>query len=257
MGGIKKKATTLLVVLFWLALWQAVSMFLRALYPHGALLLPSPIAVVIQFGKLALTAGFWKAVGFSSARIIGGFAAGTCCGIFLAMLSAKWRAVKVLFSPLMSFIKAVPVVSFIILALVWLNSRSLPFFITFLMVLPPIYLNVLTGISQTDAQLLEMAEVFQIPFFRRVQGIYIPHVLPYFRSAASLALGLCWKAGVAAEVIALPNGSLGEKLYQAKVYFQTPDLFAWTAAVLLVSFLFEKLFLALIDAWQKKGAAHV
>ena len=152
-----------------------------------------------------------------------------------------------LLSPLVAAVKAVPVASFIILALVWLSSRSLSFFIAFLMVFPPVYLNVLEGIRQTDGKLLEMAKVFRVPLWRRMRGIYLPAVLPYFRTAVSLGLGLCWKAGIAAEVIGLPRGSLGEKLYNAKVYFMTPDLFAWTAVIVMVSVVFEKLFLRLVD----------
>ena len=115
------------------------------------------------------------------------------------------------------------------------------------MVFPTIYLNVLEGIAQTDGKLLEIAWVFRVPLSRRLGGIYLPQVLPYFRSAASVALGLCWKAGVAAEVIGLPAGSIGERLYTAKVYFQTADLFAWTAVVVAVSAGFERLFLALLE----------
>jgi NitT/TauT family transport system permease protein len=92
-----------------------------------------------------------------------------------------------------------------------------------------------------------MARVFRVPLRRQLRGIYLPQVLPYFRSAASLALGLCWKAGAAAEVIGLPEGTIGEGLYTAKVYFQTPDLFAWTAVIVAVSAAFEKLFLAAVD----------
>ena len=151
--------------------------------------------------------------------------------------------------------KATPVASFIILALVWLDSRHLPVFISFLMVFPTVYLNLLEGIRQTDRKLLEMARVFHVPLTRRLRGIYLPQVLPYFRSAASLGLGLCWKAGIAAEVIGLPAGSMGERLYTAKIYFQTPDLFAWTAAVVAVSAVFERLFLRLVDALAGKAAA--
>ena len=145
--------------------------------------------------------------------------------------------------------------SFIILALVWLDSRRLPVFIAFLMVFPTVYLNLLEGIRQTDGRLLEMARVFHVPPVRQLWGIYLPQVLPYFRSAASLGLGLCWKAGIAAEVIGLPAGSMGERLYTAKIYFQTPDLFAWTAAVVAVSAVFERLFLKLVDAVVGKAAA--
>ena len=77
--------------------------------------------------------------------------------------------------------------------------------------------------------------------------------MPYFRSAASLALGLCWKAGAAAEVIGLPEGTIGERLYTAKIYLQTPDLFAWTTVVLVLAALFEKLFLTAVNALAGKA----
>ena len=153
----------------------------------------------------------------------------------------------------MAAVKAVPVASFIILALVWLDSRSLSLFISALMVFPPVYLNVLEGLCRTDRKLLELARVYRIPLRRRIWGIYVPQVLPYFRSAASLALGLCWKAGAAAEVIGLPAGTIGERLYTAKIYLQTPDLFAWTAVILILAAVFERLFLAAVDLLAGKA----
>ncbi len=234
-------------VLFWLLVWQGASMALAALWPHGNLLLASPVSAAARLGELALTAPFWRAVGGSVAHIFGGFLTGCALAVGLAALSARWRVLRELLAPLVAAVKAVPVVSFIILALVWLDSRSLPLFISALMVFPPVYLNVLAGIAAADGKLLEMAKVFRVPLGRRLAGIYLPAVLPYFRSAVSLALGLCWKAGAAAEVIGLPAGTIGERLYTAKVYFQTPDLFAWTAVIVAVSVLFEKLFLALVD----------
>lgn len=59
----------------------------------------------------------------------------------------------------------------------------------------------------------------------------------------------------AAEVIGLPKGSVGERLYTAKVYFQTPDLFAWTAVIVGVSVVFERLFLWGVDALVRKAGA--
>lgn len=84
-------------------------------------------------------------------------------------------------------------------------------------------------------------------FSVRIRYIYVSQVLLFFRTGCSIGLGLCWKAGVAAEVIGIPDGSIGEKLYNAKVYLNTPDLFAWTVVIVLISLLFEKLFLAMVD----------
>ena len=114
-------------------------------------------------------------------------------------------------------------------------------------------LAVTAAFCRTDRRLLEMARVFRVPFGRRLRGIYLPQVMPYFRTAVSLGLGLCWKAGAAAEIIGLPAGSMGERLYTAKVYFQTADLFAWTVTIVAVSVAFERLFLALVDRLMGKA----
>lgn len=237
---------------FWLLVWEGASLALAATTGGRMLLLASPVQALGRLLALAGTAAFWQAVAFSSLRILGGFFLSCVLAVVLAALAARLRWVRDLLSPLVAVVKAVPVVSFIILALVWLDSDSLALFISALMVFPPIYLNVLAGIGAADRQLLEMARVFRVPFRRQLWGIWLPAVLPYFRSAASLALGLCWKAGVAAEVIGLPAGTVGERLYTAKVYFQTPDLFAWTAVIVAVSVAFEHLFLAAVDALVRK-----
>ena len=95
--------------------------------------------------------------------------------------------------------------------------------------------------------------MFRVPWGRRAAGIYLPAVLPSFRAAVSVSLGRCWKAGAAAEVIGLPAGTIGERLYTAKVYFETGDLFAWTAVIVAVSVGFEKLFLRAVDALAGKA----
>ena len=251
----QKPAVRAWAVVFWLLVWQGASLALRAIYPHGALLLASPIDALRRLFELALTAAFWQTVGISAARILGGFLVSCVLALGLAALSARFRRVEELLSPLVAAVKAVPVASFIILALVWLNSRSLAFFISALMVFPPVYLNVLEGIRQTDRSLLEMAQVFRVPLPRVLRCIYVPQVLPYFRSAISVALGLCWKSGTAAEVIGLSSGTIGERLYTAKVYFETPDLFAWTAVIVCISALFEKLFLLAVDKLTEKVGA--
>ena len=58
---------------------------------------------------------------------------------------------------------------------------------------------------------------------------------------------MAWKSGIAAEVIGVPAHSIGEKLYMAKIYLSTAELFAWTFVIIIVSKVFEKLFLFLLD----------
>ena len=115
------------------------------------------------------------------------------------------------------------------------------------MVLPLVWSNVHEGLCAQDRQLLEMARVFRLSGLRRVRCIILPSLAPYLKSACHVALGLCWKAGVAAEVMAVANRSVGGMLYDAKVYLEISDLFAWTVLLVAVSILFEKAFLWLLD----------
>lgn len=234
-------------VLFWLLLWQLASMGLKQ-----EILLASPVSVAGKLGQLVFTAEFWTSVFFSFIRIVSGFLLALVLGILLAALASRFRMFSVLLQPLITVIKSTPVASFIILCLVWIPSRNLSVFISFLMVLPVIYTNISQGIQDTDQKLLEMAEVFSIGTGKKIVYIYVSQVLPYLLSGCSLALGLCWKAGTAAEVIGVPAGSIGEKLYHAKIYLNTPDLFAWTIVIIGVSYLFEKCFLLMLGAIVRK-----
>ena len=242
-----KRIIRLWAVAAWLVIWQALSMYIG----HDILLV-SPLSVAHRLSQLVRETGFWTSVLFSFQRITAGFLSAVVTGSLLAAFSARFRRVEEFLAPAMIFIKATPVASFTILVLIWVSSRNLSVVISFLMVLPIIYTNVSNGIKHTDSKLLEMADVFEIPLSRRIMYIYVPQVLPFFQSACLVGLGLCWKAGIAAEVIGIPNGSIGEKLYMAKIYFTTPDLFAWTLAIIAVSVAFEKFFMLMLRLLIKK-----
>ena len=237
-------------VLVWLALWQ-----LGAMAIDQQIILVSPLRVLSRLWELIPTPDFWGSIAYSLVRITAGFLLGVAAGTVLAALSARFRRVEELLAPAMLAIKSIPVASFIILALILFSSRNLAVPISFLIVLPVLYSNVLGGIRAADSQLMEMARVFRIPVGRSIRYVYLPQVMPYFLSACGSALGLCWKSGAAAEVIGLPAGSIGEALYTAKVYFQTGDLFAWTAVIVTVSVIFERLFLRLVDAAVRKAGS--
>ena len=229
-------------VVFWLAVWQ-----LAAAAIGQEVFLVSPLQAAGTLVQLLPQPDFWKRVGFSAGHILLGFLLGAVCSVVCSVAAERWVWVDALLSPVMQLVKATPVASFIILALVWVSGKSLSILISFLMVLPVLYGAVRTGIESADPQLLEMARVFRLPLARRVKAIWLPAVLPAFRQGCSVALGICWKSGVAAEVIGLPDGSIGDALYRAKITLSTGELFAWTFVIILLSAAFEKLFLALLD----------
>lgn len=228
-------------VLVWLLIWQLASIAIDSKF-----ILVAPLLVLETLSGLIVTADFWLAIASSLSRITGGFLLALSVGVILASLSAVYRTVRELIAPAMLAIKSVPVASFIILVLICFSSKYLAVIISFLIVLPVIYTNVLYGITEADEELLEMADIFSISPWRKIRYIYLPQVFPYLLSSCSISLGMAWKSGIAAEVIGMPDGSIGEQLQQAKIYLETPNLFAWTLVIVLVSLVFEKVFLFLL-----------
>lgn len=237
----ENRAARIFAALLALCVWE-----LAARLIGNRLLLVGPIQVTKRLAVLMQETSFWGAIGFTFSRITLGFLLAFCAACLLAALAARLPLADILIRPYMVAVQTVPVASFIVIALLWLSGRKLSIFISFLMVLPVLYANVLQGIRSADVKLLEMAKVFRLSPARRVRCIYIPALRPYVLSACHVALGLCWKAGVAAEVIGVCSGSIGGMLYDAKVYLEISDLFAWTLVIIAVSILFEKLFTRLL-----------
>ena len=230
-------------MLVWLLVWQ-----LGALLLNESLLLPTPVGVIRRLFVLMGTADYWQRVLFTQWRIFAGLLFGMAAGVILGRLSVSLKAVKQLLAPLMYVIKAIPVASFIILAVVWLDEESLGTFISFLICLPVFYVNTVSGIESADPKLLEMTRMYRVGIRRKVQAVYLPALMPYLSAALDVAVGLAFKSGTAAEVIAIPGGSIGEKLYRAKIYFETGDMLAWTITIVLMSALTSWLLRLIIRA---------
>lgn len=243
----KKRKIRLWAVILWLLLWELLSRVIG-----NDILLVSPAEVLSTLGTLVTQGEFWTSSLFTVTRIMGGFILALAAGTGAAVLSCVSVRFREFLEPLVRTVMAIPVASFVILVLIWISSENLSVVIAFLMVFPVIYTNMYTGIAETDVRLLEVAGLFSMSRKDRVRYIYFSQVIPYFRSACSVSLGICWKAGVAAEVIGLPEGSIGENLYNAKVFFDTPYLFAWTVVIICISILFEKIFMAAVDGVIRK-----
>lgn len=240
----KKRVLRVCSVFLAVLVWQALAYFVGS-----ELLLTSPVDVFKRILQLFSEDGFFGIVGFTFSKIALGFFLGLVLGAALALLAGRFWVVEMLLWPYMVTIKSIPVASFVVLALIWLSGSELAWFISFLMVLPIIYTNLLEGIKSVDKKMLEMADVFKMPFSRRLRFIWMPAVEPFLLSGVRISLGLAWKSGVAAELIGYPEGSVGEALYYSKLFLDTASLFAWTVVIVLISVCFEKLFMCIL----KKG----
>lgn len=222
------------ILLFWISVWYIVAVFIGK-----EIFLPFPHTVLERFLVLCKTAEFWTTTTISLWRIIRGFFYGVVLGFLIALLTHNVPVVNAIISPFLRTVRAVPVVSFILLAFLWLDNDAIPIFIALLMVVPIIWENISAGLGALDKGLIEMAKVYKIPQRKTFIKIILPQLSPYFFSGALTSLGLAWKSGIAAEVISYPTVAIGKAMNNAKTTLDTAEVLVWTLVVVVLSLVFE------------------
>ena len=244
------------VAAFWLAVW----VFVAALVAQP-LILPGPGAVVVALLRLVCDAGTWAILAGSGARILGGLALAAVCGGLLAGISSRLRAFARLVAPALSFVKATPVACVVVLLLIWLGSARVSIAAVFLMALPGVYFSLVEGLTQADKPLEQMFRLHGVRGWRLFCAHIWREVLPFVLSCARAVIGMSWKAGVAAELIGMAVGTVGERIYQAKLLIETADLLAWTVLVVMASWACERVLVWLLRAsgpaaWRAAVLSH-
>ena len=228
--------------LFWILIWQ-----ITAAKIGKELILPSPLAVFEHLAALVATASFWQNVAATIIRIISGYVIGVFLAAVLAVLTCFNQLADAVISPVIRIIRTTPVASFIILALLWMGKTAVPALITVLMVIPVVWENITAQYRATDRKLLEMGKAYRFSGWKMLRYIYVPSAMPGFLSGCVTSMGLAWKSGIAAEVLAQPSKAIGSNLYYSKLYLETADLFAWTMVVVILSLCIEKAIRMIIE----------
>ena len=253
---VKAVAAAGAVAAFWLAAWMLVAALVAQ-----PLILPGPGAVVVALLRLVCDAGTWAILAGSGARILGGLVLAAVCGGVLAGVSSRSRAFARLVAPALSFVKATPVACVVVLLLIWLGSARVSIAAVFLMALPGVYFSLAEGLAQVNGSLEQMLRLHGVRGWRLFCAHTWREVLPFVLSCARAVIGMGWKAGVAAELIGMAVGTVGEHIYQAKLLIETADLLAWTVLVVAASWVCERVLVWLLQAsgpvaWRAAVRAH-
>lgn len=233
---IKKTVYLFLAIAFWLVVWEAASFIIS---DNLKLFLPSPVLVIKALIRLARTGNYWFTVSVTVLRIFTGFICGTLSGIALGLLTSHNKVFDIIVSPAMRVIRAVPVVSFIILAYLFINVNYLPVFICFLMVMPLIWQTVHDKITGFDTNLSDMCKVFKIKGFKKLFYVKLRTISGDIVTAMINGIGLAWKSGIAAEVLCTPIVSLGRSIYRSKGNINYDEVYALTITVVILSIIIE------------------
>ena len=231
-----KYIRTTLIVLIWLVIWQVL-----ALAVNNSILLSGPAETVKALIGLGSEASFYISVGITVGKVMSGFITGLILGSGLAVLSYRISIIKEFLSPFVSVIKSIPVVSFIIIALIWAGSSNVTIIVSAVISFPIFYKNLLEGLAVTDPKMLELAKVYQMKAGKKIRYIYLPSLSSQIKSAVSLAIGMAFRGGITAEVVGQPLRSIGNGLYRSKINLATSEMLAWTLVAVLAAFLVEKL----------------
>ncbi|MDR2035463.1 MAG: ATP-binding cassette domain-containing protein [Coriobacteriales bacterium] len=238
------------ILLVWILVWQVA-----CLIAGNLILLASPLNTAVALFNNAVSLDFWLAITYSLIRIAAGFSLAFLAALVFGALAWRFSLFSSFFTPAMSFIKSVPIVCIIVLLLMWFGAPYVSAVAVFLVVFPALYFSVYEGLRHKDEKLNEMLQVFKMGRLQKLLVYYWPTLLPFLTTTSKLVVGISWKSGVAAELIGLPLGSIGERIYMAKITLSSADLFTWILVIVAISILCERLFLRLLKntehwAWR-------
>ena len=235
----------ILVVVVWIMLWQLI-----AAAVNNTMLIAGPVQVILKFGEKEFLNVFVKALFCSYLRIMAGLLLSFLIAYFLAFAAFDFPFVKLLLNPFVCAVKSVPVAAVTVMFLIWFGADNLSLYITFMVVFPPVYIGMLTGFESAPEDMLEMAKAYGISKRNCYRFIYRQSYLPQLKSSLKVCIGMCFKSGIAAELIGLPKNSIGTGIYQNKIVFDTAGILAYTIAVIAVSYCTEIIILKLLDGFR-------
>jgi NitT/TauT family transport system permease protein len=236
----------IIIIAIWLGIWQIASMLTGL-----ELILAGPVNVFLSLIKLVQTKMFYIVLGSTTLKIIVGATISFLLAVIIGGIAGMCSLLQDFLRPAVELMKTLPMVAFIILLLIWFGSSKVAAIVSGIVAFPMIYTAITEGIAHTDHGLIEMAKVFRMRPLQKAIYIYMPQIYPYLITNLKVALGMCWKAGISAEVIGLAKNSIGEQMYYSKIYLVTADLFAWCIVVVVISFILEKLILKLLSLLKK------
>lgn len=247
-----KQGRKVFICLAWLVIWQ-----LAAFAAGSELLLPGPLQTLKALGQLVREAGFYIDAAWTVARCLIAMFLSFAVGIAAAWTAYKHRTAREFLKLPVSFFKSVPVMAVIIYVILLVSSDFVAVIVCFIMCFPIVYTNVLGGLDAVSGEYLEVAAVYGLTEAQKIRLIYIPSIRPNLNAALRLVCGLSWKAVIAAEVLSIPDFSLGYEMMNAKYYLETERLFAYIAAIVALSVLFEKLVMRAASYAEKKAAVRL
>lgn len=203
-------------IALFLVLWTIASVLMG-----NPVLLPDPAAVVEGFFSLLRDGTLISDVGASMRRVLGGFAIAACLAVPLALLMVFSRPVGLLLSPIVTFLRPIPPIAWIPIAILWFGIGDPPsYFITAVAAFFPIFINSYAGGHSVRPEHVHAARSLGARPGALFARIYLPSAMPMIATGLRIGLGQSWMAVVTAELIAAHSG-LGYMIQANRLALET------------------------------------
>ncbi|MCK5029285.1 MAG: ABC transporter permease subunit [Bacteroidales bacterium] len=230
----KTRIISLISTIILIVIWKIASVFY-----NSELILPSPESTLLTTVKLLSSKGFLLIISATILRGIAGFAISFILGVSLGVFAGINSSFNAFLKPILVTIRSTPVISLILLALIWFNVETVAIFIAFLTMFPFICTNVIDGIKNIDPELIEMSTIYKVDKIKIIKEVYLPAITPFIFSGVSSAMGFGWRAVIIGEVLSQPQFGIGTFMQTAQTFLLVNEVIAWTIIAIIISYLFE------------------
>ena len=231
----KNRIILFLSLLFIVLVWHLLSVCMQS-----DIILPSPYNTLKELIATLAQKETYNSLLITILRGMIGFSLAFALVIIIGVVSGLNEGFHTFIKPIILSIRSIPVISFILILLIWFKPGNVPIIIGFLTMFPILCINFIDGMKNVEKEYIQMCNVFRIPKNRRIRNVYIPSMLPFVFNGISNAMGFGWRAIIIGEVLSQPEFGIGSSMQTAQLYLQISKLIVWTILAIFISILFEK-----------------
>ncbi|WP_020005009.1 ABC transporter permease [Brachyspira innocens] len=230
----KKIIYILLGIIIFILLWSFVSIKI-----NSEIIFPNIFTIIKKLRDIVLEKSFYKDLMYSIVRVFAAFILSFLSAFLFGVLSGIFLPLRYILMPIINFIRTIPTIPLILVAVIWFDNNTVPIFVSMLVIFPIIYDAITNGIINVDKNLIEMSLSYNVSLKNQIISLYIPSIKPYVLTALSQSMGITWKSILAAEILALPSFGIGSRLYESHLYLDTVSLFAYCLIAVIFNAVFE------------------
>lgn len=232
MGLMRRK---ILIWSLYFALWQGIAMVV-----NQAVILPSFTDVFVRLIQHLSQSTLYINLFYTLFRVIIGTVIAFVLSLSFALLSYDFKWIKQALNPLILISKTIPNITYILLVLIWFSRELSVLFVTILILFPVLYNQISISLMEINPELLELLKLYPETYYYRLIKVILPLIKISLFEGIKGALSLGFKVGVMAEILGQVQPGLGYLMHIARMNFETVDLFAYTAIMIIVVILIEK-----------------